>query len=58
MILSKAKVFQNHNGTAPSLMVEDKGKSAICLPGVPYEVKPLVKDQIIPYLQKNLNLIF
>ena len=40
MILSKSKVFQNHNGTAPSLMVEDNGKIAICLPGVPYEVKP------------------
>ena len=58
MILSKAKVFQNHNGTAPSLMVEDKGKIAICLPGVPYEVKPLVKDQIIPYLQKEFESNF
>ena len=34
-ILSKSKVFQNHNGTAPSLMVEENGKIAICLPGVP-----------------------
>ena len=58
MILSKAKVFQNHNGTAPSLMVEDNGKIAICLPGVPYEVKPLVKDQIIPYLQKEFESNF
>ena len=57
-ILSKSKVFQNHNGTAPSLMVEDKGKIAICLPGVPYEVKPLVKDQIIPYLQKEFESNF
>ena len=57
-ILSKSKVFQNHNGTAPSLMVEDNGKIAICLPGVPYEVKPLVKDQIIPYLQKEFESNF
>ena len=50
-ILSKSKVFQNHNGTAPCLMVEENGKTAICLPGVPYEVKPLIANQIIPYLQ-------
>ncbi len=52
-ILSKSKVFQNHNGTAPCLMVEENGKTAICLPGVPYEVKPLIKNQIIPYLQEK-----
>ena len=52
-ILSKSKVFQNHNGTAPCLIVEENGKTAICLPGVPYEVKPLIKNQIIPYLQEK-----
>ena len=54
-ILSKSKVFQNHNGTAPSLMVEENGKIAICLPGVPYEVKPLIKNQIVPFLQKKFE---
>ncbi len=57
-ILSKSKVFQNHNGTAPSLMVEEKGKIAICLPGVPYEVKPLIKNQIIPFLQEKFEQNF
>ena len=57
-ILSKSKVFQNHNGTAPSLMVEENGKIAICLPGVPYEVKPLIKNQIIPYLQEKFEQNF
>lgn len=57
-ILSKSKVFQNHNGTAPSLMVEENGKIAICLPGVPYEVKPLIKNQIIPFLQKKFEQNF
>lgn len=54
-ILSKSKVFQNHNGTAPSLMVEENGKIAICLPGVPYEVKPLIKNQIVPFLQQKFE---
>lgn len=57
-ILSKSKVFQNHNGTAPSLMVEENGKIAICLPGVPYEVKPLIKNQIIPFLQEKFEQNF
>lgn len=57
-ILSKSKVFQNHNGTAPSLMVEGNGKIAICLPGVPYEVKPLIKNQIIPFLQEKFEQNF
>lgn len=57
-ILSKSKVFQNHHGTAPCLMVEEQGKIAICLPGVPYEVKPLVKNQIIPYLQQKYEQNF
>jgi nicotinamide-nucleotide amidase len=54
-ILSKSKVFQNYNGTAPSLMVEENGKIAICLPGVPYEVKPLIKNQIVPFLQQKFE---
>lgn len=57
-ILSKSKVFQNHNGTAPSLMVEENGKIAICLPGVPYEVKPLIKNQIVPFLQQKFEQNF
>lgn len=57
-ILSKSRVFQNHNGTAPSLMVEENGKIAICLPGVPYEVKPLIKNQIIPFLQEKFEQNF
>lgn len=54
-IPSTAKVFQNFNGTAPSLMMEKNGKIAICLPGVPYEVKPLIKNQIIPFLAEKYH---
>lgn len=57
-ILSKSTVFKNYNGTAPSLMVEENGKIAICLPGVPYEVKPLIKNQIIPFLQEKFEQNF
>lgn len=52
----KSTVFQNHFGTAPCMMMEKDGKISFSLPGVPYEVKPLIKDQIIPYLKEKFNL--
>lgn len=53
---TKSTVFQNHYGTAPCMMIEQNGKLSFSLPGVPYEVKPLIKDQIIPYLKDKFNL--
>ncbi|SIS70882.1 nicotinamide-nucleotide amidase [Chryseobacterium piscicola] len=53
---TKSTVFQNHFGTAPCMMMEENGKIVFCLPGVPYEVKPLIKDQIIPYLKEKFSL--
>ena len=55
-VLSKATVFQNDNGTAPCQMMEKDGKIAVCLPGVPYEVKPLIREKIIPFLAEKFSL--
>lgn len=55
-VLSKAKVFQNEYGTAPCQMIDDNGKLVFSLPGVPYEVKPLIKDKIIPYLKESFEM--
>lgn len=53
---TKSTVFQNHFGTAPCMMMEQDGKLCFSLPGVPYEVKPLIKDQIVPYLKEKFSL--
>ncbi len=53
---TKSVVFQNYFGTAPCMMMEQEGKLCFSLPGVPYEVKPLIKDQIIPYLKERFSL--
>ncbi len=53
---TKSTVFQNHYGTAPCMMMQQNGKLSFSLPGVPYEIKPLIKDQIIPYLKEKFNL--
>jgi nicotinamide-nucleotide amidase len=55
-VLSKAFVFQNEYGTAPCQMIREKGKIVLSLPGVPFEVKPLIKDKIIPFLAEQFNL--
>ena len=46
-----AKVLDNGNGTAPGLILEKFGKSAILLPGPPNELYPLFMKQVYPYLQ-------
>lgn len=53
---TKSTVFQNHFGTAPCMMMQQDGKLSFSLPGVPYEVKPLIKNQIVPYLKDKFNL--
>ena len=47
-----ATVLDNHNGTAPGLIMEKDGKTAILLPGPPNELYPLFMDQVYPYLMK------
>lgn len=55
VVLSKATVIQNDYGTAPCQLISENNTMLFCLPGVPYEVKPLVKDKIIPYLTENFS---
>ena len=38
MVPEGAKVVDNHNGTAPGLILEENGKTAILLPGPPNEI--------------------
>lgn len=47
-----AKVLDNSNGTAPGLIMEKNGKTAILLPGPPNELIPLFNEQVYPYLEK------
>ncbi len=46
-----ARVLDNDNGTAPGLILEKFGKSAILLPGPPDELVPMFAKQVMPYLQ-------
>ena len=47
-----AIVLDNHNGTAPGLILEKDNKTDILLPGPPNELIPLFNEQVYPYLEK------
>ena len=45
-------VIDNHNGTAPGIIMEKDGKSMILLPGPPNELIPMFHQDIFPYLNR------
>ena len=52
---SKCKVIPNKNGTAPGMWFEEHGKIVISLPGVPYEMKEMMSEIVIPILKRKFN---
>lgn len=56
MIPDGAIVVKNPNGTAPAFMVEDPRGVIISLPGVPFEMKWLFENEVLPYLRKKFGL--
>jgi competence/damage-inducible protein CinA-like protein len=49
-------VLFNKNGTAPGMWFEKNGKILVSLPGVPFEMKGLMTDEVMPALQKRFTL--
>lgn len=45
----------NLNGTAPGMWFEKEGKIYVSMPGVPYEMKEMVKNSVIPWLLKKFR---
>lgn len=58
MVPKGAIVLDNANGTAPGLILEKNGKTAILLPGPPNEMKPMFEEQVYPYLRKKQPEVF
>lgn len=52
MVPEGAVVIDNHNGTAPGLILEEKGKRVILLPGPPNELKPMFETDVARYLRQ------
>lgn len=58
MVPSKCKVLMNKYGTASGMWFEKAEKVFVSLPGVPYEMKALVNDEVLPRLRKNYKFPF
>lgn len=52
------EVLFNKLGTAPGMLFRQSDKLVFSLPGVPFEMKALVTEQIIPLLQSSFKLPF
>ena len=48
LVPSKAIVLHNDCGTAPGMWIEGNDTVFVSLPGVPFEMKHLIKDKVIP----------
>lgn len=48
LVPTKAAVLKNEFGTAPGLWMEKDGTSFVSLPGVPFEMKGLIKSAVLP----------
>ncbi|MBT8310231.1 MAG: CinA family nicotinamide mononucleotide deamidase-related protein, partial [Flavobacteriaceae bacterium] len=55
LVPSKAKVLMNKFGTAPGMWLEKDGKIFISMPGVPYEMKALMQNEVMPRLQEAFH---
>jgi nicotinamide-nucleotide amidase len=51
-------VLMNERGTAPGMLFERDGKIFISLPGVPHEMKGLMKKEVLPRLQQCFKMPF
>ncbi|MEX2370751.1 MAG: competence/damage-inducible protein A [Bacteroidales bacterium] len=50
------RVLPNNHGTAPGMWFEKGGTHVVSMPGVPYEMKPMVLEQVIPALEKEMDI--
>ena len=52
----KCEMVPNAMGTAPGMWFEQDGKVFVSMPGVPYEMKAMMTDTVLPRLQETFAL--
>lgn len=50
------EILANNYGTAAGMMFEKNGRYCVSLPGVPYEMKGIVQEELIPRLMQRFQL--
>jgi len=57
MVPANCQVIPNPNGTAPCMWFEKEGCIYVSMPGVPFEMKAIMEEEIIPQLLHKLNQV-
>lgn len=52
---SNVKVLENRLGTAPGMLFNRDGKKIISMPGVPYEMKAIMNDHVLPMISSRVE---
>jgi nicotinamide-nucleotide amidase len=55
LVLSKATALMNTSGSAPGMWIEKNNTIFISLPGVPYEMKGLMNDEVLPRISDKFK---
>jgi nicotinamide-nucleotide amidase len=58
LIPSKSIALMNRFGSAPGMWIENDNKVFISLPGVPFEMRALIQNEVLPRLKKKYKLPF
>lgn len=56
MVPRSCEVIRNDNGTAPGMWFDHGGKVVISMPAVPFEMKDMFVDKVLPKLKKSFDL--
>ena len=55
LVPASCEVLFNHKGTAPGMLFRKGNVRIVSLPGVPYEMKALVSDELLPMLREEID---
>ncbi len=55
LIPKRSRIIWNEFGTAPGIWIEENGKIYVALPGVPYEMKAMIMNYVIPMLKERFE---
>jgi nicotinamide-nucleotide amidase len=58
LVPSKCTVLHNELGTAPGMLFDQNDTIYVSMPGVPFEMKGLMTDKVLPFLSKKYTLPF
>ncbi|AZQ43847.1 CinA family nicotinamide mononucleotide deamidase-related protein [Nonlabens ponticola] len=56
MLPSKATILKNEYGTAPGMLLVNNDTTFVSMPGVPFEMKALMINHVIPYIVEKGEL--